>query len=115
MASSDVADVAARVSYTGSPEHKHAVTFAGNPRPRADATICDSSFAKRLAEIQLWLRAAIRMQCCGGPWENGFPRCVWYKAGDTVFQGRLVNRVSGQYKGWQLVVPDDGNRVAQCE
>ncbi|MFO0061558.1 MAG: hypothetical protein ACK57O_11840, partial [Planctomyces sp.] len=111
----DMADVAARVSYTGSPEHKHAVTFAGNPRPRADATICDSSFAKRLAEIQLWLRAAIRMQCCGGPWENGFPRCVWYKAGDTVFQGRLVNRVSGQYKGWQLVVPDDGNRVAQCE
>lgn len=115
MASSDVADVAARVSYTGSPEHKHAVTSAGNPRPRADATICDSSFAKRLAEIQLWLRAAIRMQCCRGPWENGFPRCVWYKAGDTVFQGRLVNRVSGQYKGWQLVVPDDGNRVAQCE
>ena len=25
-----------------------------------------------------------------------------YKSGDTVFQGRLVNRVSGQYKGWQL-------------
>jgi len=42
------------------------------------------------------------MRCCAGPWENGFPRYVWYKAGDTVFQGRLVNRVSGQYKGWQL-------------
>lgn len=68
-----------------------------------------------LRKFELWLRAAIRMQCCGGPWENGFPRCVWYKAGDTVFQGRLVNRVSGQHKGWQLVVPDDGNRVAQCE
>ena len=70
----DVADVAARVSYTGSPEHKNAVTFAGNPRSRADATICDSAFASRLAEIQLWLRAAIRMRCCAGPWENGFPR-----------------------------------------
>lgn len=98
----DVAELAARVSYTGSPEHKNATTFAGRPRPRADATICDSSFADRLQQIQLWLRTAIRMQCFAGPWENGFPRYVWYKSGDTVFQGRLVNRVSGQYKGWQL-------------
>lgn len=28
---------------------------------------------------------------------------VWgHSSGDTVFQGRLVNRVSGQYKDWQL-------------
>ena len=35
----------------------------------------------------------------GAPWEGGFPRYVWYKHGETVFEGRLVNRETGEYKG----------------
>lgn len=41
----------------------------------------------------------------GGPWEGkspGFPRYVWYKDGATVYEGRLVNREMGQYKGYPL-------------
>ena len=34
--------------------------------------------------------------------EAGFPRYVWYKDGGTVFEGRLVNRGSGSYKGYPL-------------
>ena len=30
------------------------------------------------------------------------PRCVWYKDSDKVFEGRLVNRSSGSYKGYLL-------------
>ena len=32
----------------------------------------------------------------------GFPRYVWYKDGATVYEGRLVNREMGQYKGYPL-------------
>ena len=34
--------------------------------------------------------------------EGGFPRYVWYKDGGTIFEGRLVNRGSGSYKGYPL-------------
>lgn len=68
----DVSKLAACVSYSGSPEHKNATTFAGKLRPRADATICDATFADRLQQIQLWLRTAIRMQCFAGPLEMAF-------------------------------------------
>ena len=36
------------------------------------------------------------------PWEGGFPRDVWYRDGDTVYEGRLVNREIGSYKGYPL-------------
>lgn len=31
-----------------------------------------------------------------------FPRYVWHREGDTVFEGRLVNRGNGSYKGFPL-------------
>ena len=49
-----------------------------------------------------WLRTAIKRGATGAPWEGGFPRYVWYKHGATVFEGRLVNRGNGSYKGYPL-------------
>ena len=49
-----------------------------------------------------WLRAAIRRGATGALWEGGFPRYVWYKERGTVFEGRLVNRGTGSYKGYPL-------------
>ena len=91
-----------RVRYVGSTEHKDGPSFAGTPRPRADATICDPAFADRLDDIQRWLRNAFEVRCFGGPWEGSFPRYAWCKVGDTVYEARLINRGLGQYKGWQL-------------
>ena len=56
----DLEETAKKVRYVGSPEHKDVPSFAGHPRPRADATICDRSFIDRLPEIQDWLEKAIR-------------------------------------------------------
>ena len=95
-------ELADRVSYVGSPEHKDAPSFAGQPRPRADATICDRSFLDRLDEINEWLERAIRAGCIGEPWEGDFPRYVWYREGIEVYEARLVNRGQGQYKGYAL-------------
>jgi hypothetical protein len=52
--------------------------------------------------IDEWLREAIRSGAVGAPWEGGFPRYVWYKYGATVLEGRLVNRETGEYKGYPL-------------
>ena len=58
----------------GSPEHKDAPSFAGHPRPRADASICDPAFAERQHELMRWLRQAIRAGSVSEYAENGFPR-----------------------------------------
>ena len=93
--------VAQRVRYVGSPEHKDTPSFAGSPRPRATATICDRSFLGRQDEITAWLRDAIRHGHTGD-WVRGFPKYVWYRVGDRAYIARLVNADNGEYKGWEL-------------
>ena len=45
---------------------------------------------------------ASRRGAIGAPWEGEFPRYVWYKHDDTVFEARLLNRETGSYKGYPL-------------
>jgi hypothetical protein len=98
----DLAATARRAAYVGSPEHKDSPSFAGQPRPRADASICDPAFADRQIELTRWLRNAIRDGRVSEFVENGFPRYVWYRDGQTVYEARLVNSGSGEYKGYAL-------------
>ena len=95
-----MAVVAARARYVGSPEHKDAPSFAGQPRPRADASICDAKLAQD--EVNGWLREALARGTFGGYWEGNFPRYVWYKSGNIVYEARLVNSEAGEYKGYPL-------------
>ena len=97
---SDLNDLANRVEYVGSPEHKAVPSFAGQPRLRADASCCPPHIGQ--ATACEWLRSAIRLGAVGAPWEGEFPRYVWYKEGPLVFEGRLVNRAIGAYKGYPL-------------
>ena len=53
-------------------------------------------------QVEGWLREAIRRGAVGAYWEGDFPRYVWFKAGESVYQGRLVNSGLGEYKGWPL-------------
>jgi len=94
--------LAKRVKYIGSPEHKESRSFAGWPRPRADATICDPALAGNQDELTEWLRAGLRQGTVGAPWEGDFPRYVWHRVGDAVYEGRLVNSGKGEYKGYEL-------------
>ena len=97
----DLDELANRVTYAGSAEHKDVPSFAGQPRRRADASICPRTISDQEA-VNEWLRSAIRNGITGAPWEGGFPRYVWYRDGDTVYEGRLVNRGLGSYKGYPL-------------
>lgn len=75
-------------------------SFAG--QPRADASICDRSLSRSPGEITRILRESIRAGRVGGPWEGDFPRYVWGRIEETVYKARLVNRESGEYKGYPL-------------
>ena len=94
--------VAGKVRYVGSPEHKLAPTSAGMPRPRADASICDQRVSSMFVTVNKWLKRAVSKGVVGGPWEGKFPRYAWYKDGDTVYEARLTNQGSGEYKGFPL-------------
>lgn len=98
----DLVGLAASVSYTGSPEHKDMPSFAGHPRPRADASICPRELTRDPARIGAWLGEAMRKGAVGGIWEGDFPRYAWYKEGEQVYEARLVNRGKGEYKGYPL-------------
>ena len=98
----DLNGLAEQARYVGSPEHKDVTSFAGQPRLRADASCCPREMAEDQQTIDEWLRSAIRRGATGAPWEGVFPRYVWYKHQETVFEGRLVNRETGEYKGYPL-------------
>ena len=98
----DLYRVSKKVRYVGSPEHKDRPSFAGQPRPRADASICDPGLADCHEELTRWLREAVRQGHVGTPWEEGYPRYVWHKKDDVVYEARLVNRGKGEYKGYPL-------------
>ena len=34
-----------------------------------------------------------------------FPKYVWHRAGDRVYEGRLINSTNGEYKGYELPDP----------
>lgn len=96
---------AAQATYVGSPEHK-------NPHARSDATRCPPDLEAAQENLTTWLRQAIRAGDVGGLMEGGFPRYVWYRDGDRVFEGRLTNRMKGEYKGYPIE-PDEVPRKLQ--
>jgi hypothetical protein len=94
----DLRAVANEVRYVGSPEHKMTPSFAGQPSPRSDASVCDPSLANQQGLVQLWLRDALRQGDCGGPWTGRFPRYVWRKTEHEAHEARLTNYSTGEYK-----------------
>lgn len=99
----DLAELAGRVRYVGSSEHKTSPSFAGPPHPRADASKCDPKLTD--AEVlTTWLRAAVAAGRIGAPWEGDFPRYAWGTIDGVHYEGRLVNRDQGSYKGYPLTI-----------
>lgn len=101
----DISDLAGRVHYVASSEHKSFPSFAGPPKLRGDATRCDPSL-NDAAEITSWLRAGMAAGHVGAPWEGEFPRYVWARVDGTCYEARLVNRGTGSYKGWAVDVSE---------
>ena len=102
-AGTDLIAVAARVSYKGSVYHKDVPSFAGRvPRPVPARSVCPRELAGRLDDVQQWLREAIRRGHVSEFWIGGFPKYVWRREGETVFEGELMDPAAGTYKGYPL-------------
>jgi hypothetical protein len=86
---------AVKANYVGSPEHKV-------PHARSDATRCPAELESAQDTLTAWLRQAIRIGNIGGPVESGFPRYVWFRDDNRVFEGRLTNQAKGEYKGYPI-------------
>lgn len=98
----DLGNVADNAKYIGSPEHRRdRRSFAGPSALRLDASQCPPEINDRRM-VTGWLRDSIREGTVGGMWEGKFPRYVWHREGDTIYEGRLTNRISGEYKGYPL-------------
>lgn len=104
------AELAGRVRYIGSAEHKDHPSPAGPPRLRSDATRCDVSMTRDVAGNTEALREGIRRMCVSAEAEDGFPKYVWTRIAGHIFEARHINGPSGTYKGYRLEPvewPDD--------
>lgn len=97
----DLDQVAESCRYVGSPYHKDRPGFAGMPVRRPDASLCPSELADCRDLVEQWLRAAV-LGGRTGKWEGGFPRYVWHREGDIVFEAKQGSPGSGDYHGYPL-------------
>ncbi len=97
-----LATVARRAKYTGSPEHKRGPSFAGRMRPRRGASICSPHLNDQQRQLTRWLRQAITAGQVSEAWEGDFPKYAWYRDQNLVYEARLINRGTGEYKGFPL-------------
>ena len=96
----DLAQISIKASYVGSAEHKSYPSEAGPAQLRSDATKCEH-FAdfKGLTEQ---LRASIKDGIVSEIFESGFPKYVWGKMNNKIYEARHIGAPAGRYKGWSI-------------
>ena len=98
----DLKQVAESCRYVGSPYHKDVPGFAGTPRVRRPAaSLCPRDLAQQRDLVERWLRDAVRAGRVRA-WDGGYPRCVWHREHDVVFEARQGSPGSGEYHGYPL-------------
>jgi hypothetical protein len=103
------AEVAQRVEYVGSAEHKSHPSPAGPPKLRHnDASSCDPRYVDRSADQLVYapgptnaLREAIASERTSDL-VGAFPKYVWGVLDGELYEARLVNHERGQYKAYTL-------------
>ena len=97
----DLTQVAESCRYVGSPYHKDGLGFAGTPIRRPSAAICPRDLVNRRDLVEEWLRDAVRSGRVG-TWDGGYPRYIWHREGDIVFEARQGSPGSGEHHGYPL-------------
>lgn len=98
----DLERAASSCRYVGSPYHKSYPSFAGMPRDRPDTSKCPIELKGQRELIERWLRNALISGQVGTKWEGGFPRLVWHREDDIVYEARQGSPGSGEYHGYPL-------------
>ena len=104
----DLDAIAEQVTYESSLYHS---TVTRIRRPRPDASKCPPEVSKDLERVERWLREAIA-QGWTGVWDKGFPRYVWRRVGDVIYEARQGSPGSGVYHGYPLYPEQDVRGLA---
>jgi hypothetical protein len=103
-------DLAARVQYTGNPQHKRNPGDFGlvpPAAPRQNATLCDAAGVFTQAEASALLKAGVEAGLVSERIEQGFPTQIWSIRNDgVVFEAELENPRLGHYHGYPMPLAD---------
>lgn len=87
--------------YTGSPYHRSPGSKAGPVARRTGLTSkCPPSWTNE--DATRLLRVAIAEGRVSTVWDQGYPRYVWHRDGDVLYEARLTNSSNGEYHGYPL-------------
>lgn len=93
--------VAARVTYTGSPLHKTYPSPSGPAAWRADEAKCDQFSPDQWPRLLAVLREAIRAGVVSD-FRGEFPQRVWAWINGVLHEARLTNAGLGDYHGFPI-------------
>lgn len=96
----DLAALAETVKYVGSPYHRQRGAPMGGSVERAwpAANKCPLKWTFEAANRAL--KEGVRMGYISMETSNGFPRRIWYKDGDVLYEARLSNAANGEYHAY---------------
>ena len=106
----DLADLAKRVKYTGSPYHKrNPGDFGLTPpsQPRQDKILCDITGITTVRESLRLLRRGVSKGLISEQTRGGFPQNIWAVTEDGIpLEAQLENREKGTYHGYPMPASD---------
>ena len=106
----DLADLAKRVKYTGSPLHKrNPGDFGLTPpsQPRQDKILCDITGITTVRESLRLLRRGVSKGLISEQTWGGFPQNIWAVTEDGIpLEAQLENREKGTYHGYPMPTSD---------
>ena len=97
---STLAELAQRIGYVISPEHKDYLTAAGPGKLRSDATPCPRGL--KFEDVERWLKDAAMAGDVSADRSGDFPRYIWARRDGRTYEARLSNSITGQYKGYPI-------------
>ena len=107
----ELANLAERVKYTGSPFHKrNPGDFGLSPpsQPRPDKTLCDMAGVTTVRESLRLLRRGVSKGLISERTRGGFPQNIWSVTEDGIpLEAQLENMAQGAYHGYPMPLSDD--------
>ena len=107
----ELAVLAERVKYTGSPYHKrNPGDFGLSPpsQPRPDKTLCDMAGITTVRESLRLLRRGVSKGLISERTRGGFPQNIWSVTEDGIpLEAQLENMEQGAYHGYPMPSSDD--------
>lgn len=107
----DLANLAKRVKYAGSPFHKrNPGDFGLSPpsQPRPDKTLCDITGVTTARESLRLLRRGVSKGLISERTRGGFPQNIWSVTDDGIpLEAQLENMAQGAYHGYPMPLADD--------